>query len=216
MPKVDKTGNCNDFQGRMLFRKNQPEPLSLRDEIRATRKAGIRTAIIVTLLISGVVPAFTLFWGTSETDSSLTARFQTVFAVVLQTYPLTLAIALITFSRRQKWFQMRIGNWFFAGSVVVFCSSLGNFLSRWTGHGWIAPANLMQDRPNSIFGIPAAVINTMGGFYQAYGFSTFVAAVLVGVFAGRTASRFVRRLPRNRNDSIALVKEIAEAQRDAA
>jgi len=90
-------------------------------------------------------------------------QLKTMFAVTLHTYPLTLAVAIITISRRQKWFRMRIGSWCFAGAAIVFCAALANLVSQWTGTGYIAPAQIMQEHQNSAWSMPAAAVNATGG-----------------------------------------------------
>ena len=91
-----------------MFRR-PPKPVTLADDIRVTRKSGIRTAILVTLLVSGIVPAFSMFWGGQE-GVPFTSHLSKLASVVLHTYPLTVAIAVITLSRKQKW--LRWGKWF--------------------------------------------------------------------------------------------------------
>ena len=48
-------------------RKSKVTKHSLGPDLKATRRAGIRTAILVTVLVSGVVPAFLMLfrWGDS-------------------------------------------------------------------------------------------------------------------------------------------------------
>ena len=77
-----------------MFRRT-PKPVTLTDDIRVTRKSGIRTAILVTLLVSGIVPAFSMFWGGQE-GVPFTSHLSKLASVVLHTYPLTVAIAVIT------------------------------------------------------------------------------------------------------------------------
>ena len=112
-----------------MFRRT-PKPVTLADDIRVTRKSGIRTAIYVTLLVSGIVPAFSMLVGGQE-NVPFTAHLSKLASVVLHTYPLTVAIAVITLSRKQKW--LRWGKWFFAASIVTLCASLGNAIGEVTG-----------------------------------------------------------------------------------
>ena len=194
-----------------MFRRT-PKPVTLTDDIRVTRKSGIRTAILVTLLVSGIVPAFSMFWGSQE-GVPFTSHLSKLASVVLHTYPLTVAIAVITLSRKQKW--LRWGKWFFAASVVTLCASLGNAIGEVTGHGVVEPAMILGAHSNPIFGIPAACINNLAGFYREYGFGTFVAAILVGTYAGTTASRFLRHVPKERREAIALAQSLVDIRRAA-
>jgi len=159
-------------------------------DLRAARKSGIRTAILVTLLVSGVVPALCMFWQSGDNQLSFVDQIRTMCAVTLHTYPLTIAVAIITVSRQQKWFHMRIGGWCFAGAAIIFCASISNLISHSTGTGYIAPAQIMQEHRNSIWSLPATAVNATGGFYNAYGFRTFTASLLIGIYAGVTANRW--------------------------
>lgn len=200
-----------------LFSKRQrPAQGTLAADLRATRKSGIRTAILVTLLVSGVTPALCMFWQNGDSQLTFVAHLKTMLAVTLQSYPLTLAVAVIVVSRRQKWFHMRVGRWCFAGSVIVFSAAISNFASQLTGEGFIAPAQLMQDRANSLWGIPAAVVNTIGGFYQTYGFGMFAASLLIGSYAGVSASRLLGHVPRSKSEAAQLAVKLVRTQSRAA
>ncbi len=194
-----------------MFRRT-PKPVTLADDIRVTRKSGIRTAMMVTLLASGIVPAFTMLTGGQE-GLPFSAHLSKLGSVVLHTYPLTVAIAVITLSRKQKW--LRWGKWFFAASIVTLCASMGNAIGEFTGHGMVQPAAVFSAHSNPLFGIPAACVNNLAGFYKAYGFGTFVAAVLVGTYAGTTASRFLRHVPKDRSEAIALAQSLVDVGRAA-
>ena len=56
----------------------------------------------------------------------------------------------------------------------------------------------------------------VSGFYQQYGFRTFLASLLVGVYAGTTAGRFLRHVPKNRSAAVGLARELVDASRKAA
>ena len=189
---------------------------TLASDLRAARKAGLRTAILVTLLVSGVVPALCMFWQTGDSQLPLVDQLKTMFAVTLHTYPLTLAVAIITISRRQKWFRMRIGSLCFAGAAIVFCAALANLFSQWTGTGFIAPAQIMQEHRNSVWSMPAAAVNATGGFYQAYGFGTFIASVLIGTYAGATANRFLSHVPKSTPEATELARALVGSRNRAA
>ena len=189
---------------------------TLAADLRAARKSGLRTAILVTMLVSGVVPALCMFWQPADSQLSLVGQLKTMFAVTLHTYPLTLAVAIITISRRQKWFHMRIGSWCFAGAAIIFCATLANTVSQWTGTGYIAPAQIMQEHRDSLWRMPAAVVNATGGFYNAYGFGTFVASVLIGSYAGATANRFLSHVPKSAPEATELAREIITGRNRAA
>ena len=195
------------------------KPRTLRQDLRATRKSAIRTAFFVVLLVSGIVPAFTLLFGSSEgVELSMTDRVSPIWDVFIHTYPLTLAIAVITYSRKQKW--LRWGKWFFAASVIVLGATLSNTLSEFTGHATIEQANIFGDFKNPLFGIPAAGFNYFIGFYNHYGAGPFLASLLVGIFAGKTASRLGRYVPHDeqqvKSSATALVKELVDSRRRAA
>lgn len=200
----------------LFSKKQKPTPGTLAADLRAARKSGVRTAILVTLLVSGVTPALCMFWQTGDNQLTFVAHLKTMFAVTMQSYPLTLAVAVIVVSRRLKWFQMRVGRWCFAGSVIVFSAAISNFASQLTGEGFVAPAQLMQDHPSSLWGIPAAVVNTVGGFYQTYGFGMFAASLLIGSYAGVTASRLLGHVPRSKTEAVKLAGELIVTRNKAA
>ena len=200
----------------LFSRKQKPAPGTLAFDLRAARKSGVRTAILVTLLVSGVTPALCMFWQTGDNQLTFVSHLKTMVAVTLQSYPLTLAVAIIVVSRRQNWFQMRIGRSCFAGAIIVFSAAISNAASQLTGEGFIAPAQLMQDRHNSLWGIPAAVVNTIGGFYQAYGFGMFAASLLIGSYAGVWASRLMGHVPRSKKEAAEFAVELVRTQKRAA
>ena len=181
---------------------------ALSADLRAARKSGLRTAILVTMLVSGGVPALCMFWQSGDSQLSFVGQLKTVFAVTLHTYPLTLAVAIITISGRQKWFRMRMGRWCFAGAAIIFCAAMANLISQWTGTGFIAPAQIMREHRDSLWRMPAAVVNATGGFYQAYGLRTFIASVLIGTYAGATAHRFLGHVPQSRPEATELAREL--------
>ena len=196
-----------------MFSRRKPKPVSLSDDLRKTRKKGVRTAIFVTLLVSGIAPAVSMFF-TDQSDVPFAVYAQQMWSVVLQTYPLTVAVAIITLSRKQKW--LRWGKWVFAASVIAACAAVGNSLGDLTGHGTVQPAGLINDPSNPVFGVPAAGVNYLAGFYSAYGFRTFLASILVGVFAGSTASTFMRHVPKEKRGVFELAQELNDARRRVA
>ena len=195
--------------------KQKPAQGTLSADLRAARKSGVRTAILVTLLVSGVTPALLMFWQNGD-GLTFAAHLRIMVSVTVQSYPLTLAVAVIVISRQQKWFPARMGRWCFAGSVIVFAATITNFTSQLTGHGFIPPAELMQERSNFIKGIPAIVVNTIGGFYQAYGFGMFAASLLIGSYAGVTASRLLGHVPRSKKQAAQLAAELVRTRNRAA
>ena len=201
---------------RIFSKKKKPAKGTLAADLRAARKSGLRTAILVTMLVSGVVPAICMFWKSGVEPISFVDQLKTMFAVTLHTYPLTLAVAIITISRRQKWFHMRIGSWCFAGAAIIFCASISNLISHSTGTGYIAPAQIMQEHRGSLWSMPAAAVNATGGFYNAYGFGTFFAAILIGSYAGATANRFLSHVPKSTPEATELAREIITARNRAA
>lgn len=200
----------------MFSKKKKPAKGSLAADLRAARKSGLRTAILVTLLVSGIVPALSVLWQSGDSQLSFVGQLKTMFAVTLHTYPLTLAVAVITISRRQKWFHMRIGGWCFAGAAIIFCAAIANLISQWTGTGFIAPAQIVPEYRGSLWRMPAAVINATGGFYQAYGCGTFVASVLIGSYAGATADRFLNHVPKSKPAATELALDLIRAGNKAA
>ena len=94
------------------FRKSKPATLS--DDIRKTRKKGVRTAIFVTLLISGFAPAVSMLFS-DQGEIPFSIYVVQMWSIVLQTYPLTVAVATITLSRKQSFARERG----FAASVIA-------------------------------------------------------------------------------------------------
>jgi len=192
------------------------KPKTLKQDLRSARKSAMRTGFFVILLVSGIVPAFTfLFGGGGEDSLSRTDQLSALSGILLHTYPFTLAIAIITYSRKQKWF--RFGKWFFAALVIIAGATLSNSLSQWTGHNLIEKANVVGDYSNPVFGILGGGVNYFFGFYQNYGWATFLASILVGTFAGSTASRLSRHVPKDiKSSAEGLVRELVAQHRNAA
>jgi hypothetical protein len=188
--------------------RERPDRISIYNDLRQTRRSGIRTAVLATILISGIVPAITMIWN-SDSSMPTAVYFQQLGSVLLHTYPLTVAIALIVLSKEQGW--VRWGSWIFAATVIAGCATVGNFIGDATGQGVVQPASLIStDHP--LFVVPATGANYLGGFYLTYGLRTFLAAFLVGIFAGKTASRFIKHVPRNRREVVELAAELVEHQ----
>ena len=183
--------------------------------MRATRKSAIRTAFFVVLLISGIVPAFAMLFGSYDVDRfAVGDHWSPLWEAFIHTYPLTLAIAVITYSRKQKWF--RWGKWFFAASVIIAGATLSNSVSGWTGHAMIEPSGTFEDYRSPMFRIPAMGANYFIGFYYIYGMGPFLASLIVGMFAGSTASRLSQHLPDDaRASAQQLVRELF-TERDRA
>ena len=197
----------------MFKRKRKSKKPTLSEDIRTVRKSGIRTAILVTLLVSGVVPAVSMLFGGQE-GVPFSAHLQQMGSVVLHTYPFTVAIAMITLCRQQKWFMF--GKWFMAASIILLSASLGNVIGQFTGYGAVQPVQVFEPSSNPIFGIPVVVLNLLAGFYKAYGLRTFLASLFVGIYAGRSASRFLQHIPSDRSGAIELAKDLVDMRRDAA
>jgi len=149
-----------------------------------------------------------------ESDVPFSVYAGQMWSVVLQTYPLTVAVAIITLSRKQKW--LRWGKWVFAASVIAACAAIGNSLGEVTGHATVQPAQLINDPSNPVIGVPAAGVNYLAGFYSAYGFRTFLASILVGVFAGSTASTFMRHIPKEKREVVQFAQELNNARQRVA
>ncbi len=198
----------------MFKRKRRSKAPTLSEDIREVRNSGIRTAILVTLLVSGVVPAISMIFG-GQSGVPFSAHLKQMASVVLHTYPLTVAIAMITLCRQQKWFLF--GKWFVAASIILLSASLGNFVGQMTGYGIVEPVAIFEQPSNPIFAIPVVIINLLAGFYKAYGFRTFCASIVVGIYAGRSASRFLQHVPADRSDAVELAKDLVDLRRrDAA
>ena len=93
--------------------------------------------------------------------------------------------------------------------IIAAFATIGNFVGDVTGTQTVQAANLIQtDHP--LWVVPAAGANYFAGFYATYGMRTFLAAIIVGIFAGKTASRFVRHVPRNTREAAELAMDVAE------
>ncbi len=184
----------------------------LSREIRAVRRSAFRTLFCVVFLVSGIAPAFCMWWD-FRGDVSWQQQVGTFWTVALRTYPLTLSIAVIAMSRQLGWF--RYGRFVFMGAVITAGACLGDFVSTISGSGdqSVQAANFIATPDNPVFGPVVNSFNYLIGYYQLYGARHFFAAILVGSFVGRTASKIVRRiLELDSND----VGEIVETVRRRA
>ena len=230
----------------MFFRKKakskKHDGPSLSSDIAATRKAGIKTAILVTFLVSGIVPALSMMFNPASEGLPFVQQMQQMWSIALVTYPLTIVVATLTILRQRG--ILRFGNLFLATSIVIFCVSVGNTIGVFGGHqASVAKADTrieqtnfnsnIQDQtwtgstttnfapkhshshsqPRSFWDLPAACLGFFTSYLKLYGLRTFLASVLVGIFAGRTASRFLEYVPANRQETIGLAKEIYETHR---
>lgn len=174
----------------MFFRKKS----AVENDLRAIRRSAVRTMFLVVLLVSGVAPAFCMWWD-YRGDVSWQAQFDTLWTVALRTYPLTLSIAIIAMSRQLGWF--RYGRVFFMGAVITTGACLGDAVATFTGHEVqaVQAANAVQTPDSAVFGPLVNSFNYLVGYYKLYGARHFFAAILVGSFAGRTASKLIRHVP---------------------
>jgi hypothetical protein len=259
----------NIFLRKTVFRtlKSEQNPStsvsSLASDLRATRRAGIRTAIFVTALVSGVVPAFFMMFSPQDSAIAFTQHLQQMWSITLLTYPLTLVVAALTILRKRG--MLGFGNLLLTISIVIFCGSVGNAVGVLGGHetvqqqeafapnpanafnaqpvaytnnGYVnsgigypqngtwqqqpqfipsqfgtqpqpiqqyaqyqtavaPPAEPNSDKRGLLLGLPKACLAFFSSYYKTYGFRTFLASVLVGMFAGNTANRFLDHVPRN-------------------
>ena len=87
---------------RRKSKQNQSTPVSrIANDLKATRRAGIRTAILVTALVSGIVPAFFMLFSTNDSAIPFTQHLQQMWSVALLTYPLTVVVAALTILRKR-------------------------------------------------------------------------------------------------------------------
>ena len=189
------------------------QQVSLSREIRAIRRSAFRTLFCVIFLVSGVAPAFCMWWD-FRGDVSWQQQLGTFWNVALRTYPLTLSIAIIAMSRQLGWF--RYGRYLFMGAVITAGACLGDFVSTISGNGdqGVQAANFVSTPDNPVFGPVVNSFNYLIGYYQLYGARHFFAAILVGSFVGRTASKIVRKI--SDLDTSQVVDEVAETVRRRA
>ena len=182
---------------------------TLRSELRAVRRSAIRTSILTAMLLSGVSPAVFLWWSSGDGETSLLSHAQQMWSVALQTYPLTFAVALITLSRRLKWF--RWSKWFFAASVIVVGAGIGNVVSHVSGNAdqIVQPAQIFDKRDNPLIAIPTGAVNYLAGYADQYGMRMFLSSLLIGSFAGRIASRLIVVLPAHAEEAAELATQEA-------
>jgi len=77
----------------------------------------------------------------------------------------------------------------------------------------VSPApNPESNKRGPLLGLPKACLAFFSSYYKTYGFRTFLASVLVGMFAGSTANRFLDHVPQNRNSAAGLAKAVLESR----
>ncbi len=242
-------------------RNQSPAASTIASDLRATRRAGIRTAILVTALVSGAVPAFLMLVSPADDAIPFTQHLSQMWSVALLTYPLTLVVAALTILRKRG--LLGLGNLLLTVSIVIFCGSVGNAIGVFGKHEtvqrkqsvapnqqnsfnarlvaysnnghyqsgndqWqqqmtpsqfvapsqpiqqysqyqtsIAPATeLKSSKRGLLLGLPKSCLAFFSSYYKTYGFRTFLASVLVGMFAGSTANRFLDHVPQNGNSRL--------------
>ncbi len=243
------------FLSRKSKQNQAPRASTIASDLRATRRAGVRTAILVTALVSGVVPAFFMLFSPSDNAIPFTQHLWEMWSVALLTYPLTLVVATLTILRKRG--LLGFGNLLLTVSIVIFCGSVGNAIGVFGGHEtaqkqpafmpgqpnaftaqtvaysnigyeqnsnsqWqprLIPsqfgamsqpaqqyaqdqtsatlaAEMESDNRRPLLGLPKQCLAFFSGYYKTYGYRTFLASVLVGMFAGNTANRFLDHVPR--------------------
>ncbi len=268
------------FRSRKSKQNQPPRASTIASDLRATRRAGIRTAILVTALVSGVVPAFFMLFSPTDNAIPFTQHLGQMWSVALLTYPLTLVVAALTILRKRG--LLGFGNLLLTISIVIFCGSVGNAIGVFGGHEtiqrqesfvpnqtnafnarpvaysnngyhqngngyyqngngqWqqqilpsqfgtpsqpiqqyaqyqttVAPTTeLNSNKRGLLLGLPKACLAFFSSYYKTYGFRTFLASVLVGMFAGSTANRFLDHVPQNRNSAAGLAKSILQSPKE--
>ena len=166
---------------------------AIERDLRTIRRSAFRTMFLVVLLVSGVAPAFCMWWD-YRGEVPWTQQLNSFWLVGLRTYPLTLSIAIIAMSRQLGWFKY--GRIFFIGAVITAGAALGDLSATLTGNeGQAVQAANVVKAPNNVLGLFMNSFNYLVGYYNLYGARHFLAAILVGSFAGRTASKIIRHVP---------------------
>jgi len=149
---------------------------------------------LVVLLVSGVAPAFCMWWD-YRGDVPYQQQLSSFWSVALRTYPLTISVAIIAMSRQLGWFKY--GRIFFMGAVITAGASLGDLTATLTGNQdqAVQAANVVNTPDIPVLGPIVNSFNYLIGYYKIYGARHFFAAILVGSFAGRTASKLLRHVP---------------------
>ena len=194
----------------MFFRKKT----AVEKDLRAIRRSAVRTMFLVVLLVSGVAPAFCMWWD-YRGNVPYQQQLNSLWIVALRTYPLTLSIAIIAMSRQLGWFKY--GRIFFMGAVITAGASLGDLSASLTGNQdqAVQAANVVKTPDNTVFGPLVNSFNYLVGYYKLYGARHFFAAILVGSFAGRTASKLLRHIPEKERIQ-EFVEEWVEQEKKAA
>lgn len=131
----------------MFFRKKT----AIEQELRSIRRSAIRTMFLVVLLVSGVAPAFCMWWD-YRGDVPYQQQLNSFWTVALRTYPLTISIAIIAMSRQLGWFKY--GRIFFMGAVITAGASLGDLSANLTGNEdqSVQAANVVGTPDSPVFG----------------------------------------------------------------
>ena len=209
----------------------------LSQDLAATRKAGIRTAILVTVLVSGVVPAFCMMFSSAGEGLPMMQYLQQMWSIALMTWPLTIVVAMLTICRQRGY--LKFGNLFLATSILIFAASVGNAIGIFGGHetsqaatpnspfqsasfdGYANPTAYpaamepASKSKGSVSAFLGACLGFFTSYYEVYGMRTFLASILVGIFAGSTANRFIGYVPKNRQETVGLAMDIYETQKSA-
>ena len=170
---------------------------------------------MVTLLVTGFVPAICMIFNPASEGVPFVQHLQQMWSIALMTYPLTIVVAALTILRKRK--ILNFGNLFLTMSIVIFCVSVGNTIGVFGQHETAAAINnsansVAGDSP-AFLGLPAACVGFFTSYFKLYGFRTFMASVLVGIFAGSTANRFLQHVPVNGRETVGLAKEIYDSHR---
>ena len=190
----------------MFFRKKS----AIERELRSIRNSAIRTIFLVVTLVSGVAPALCMWL---DFRGGVPYQLESLWDVALRTYPLTISVAIIAMSRQLGWF--RYGRVFFMGAVITAGAGLGDLTASISGNesATVSAANAVSVPDSWLFAPLVNSLNYLVGYYHLYGARHFFASILVGSFAGRTASRLVRHLP-ERERIRRYLRDVAEGNAD--
>ena len=159
------------------------------------------TCAVVVLLTSGIAPALCWFFVPVTAGNPVSTLWQ----VGLRTYPLTLAIAFMTFCRHAR--VLRTSQVLRGALVIMAGISLSSVVHQWDAV--VSGESIhLTTIASDVMATLSKLVGQFGRFFREYGAAYFFASIAIGIFCGKTVSRLFPHLTKGVDLAVDEVKDL--------
>lgn len=178
------------------------EQNELMQELRQVRRSAFMTCAVVVLLTSGIAPALCWFFVPVTAGNPVSTLWQ----VGLRTYPLTLAVAFITFCRHAR--VLRTSQVLRGALVIMVGMSLSSVVQQWNTANVGGESIHLTQIAGDVAGTLSKLVGQLGRFFREYGAAYFFASIAIGIFCGKTVSRLFPHLTKGVDLAVDEVRDL--------